>query len=125
MGLFCNKHSAILSTFIKLPFVIKIFVLSIASDCNNVSNYNLCNSQNLHSVATRTNLYYNSFLSSVIRDWDDLPYTKRQLDTVNTFKAQINRETIPEPKYCYKGNRKAQILHTRLRTHCSSLNMDL
>ena len=25
----CSRHSAILSTFIKLPFVIKIFVLSI------------------------------------------------------------------------------------------------
>ena len=25
----CSKHSAILMTFIKLPFVIKIFVLSI------------------------------------------------------------------------------------------------
>ena len=28
---YCRKHSAILSTFIKLPFVIKIFVLSIFS----------------------------------------------------------------------------------------------
>ena len=28
-----GEHSAILSTFIKLPFVIKIFVLSILSDC--------------------------------------------------------------------------------------------
>ena len=28
-----GEHSAILSTFIKLPFVIKIFVLSILSAC--------------------------------------------------------------------------------------------
>ena len=28
-----GEHSAILSTFIKLPFVINIFVLSILSDC--------------------------------------------------------------------------------------------
>ena len=28
-----GEHSAKLSTFIKLPFVIKIFVLSILSDC--------------------------------------------------------------------------------------------
>ena len=28
-----GEHSAILSTFIKLPFVIKIFVLSILSGC--------------------------------------------------------------------------------------------
>ena len=29
------------------------------------------------------------------------------------------------PKYYYTGSRKAQVLHTRLRTNCSSLNMDL
>ena len=29
------------------------------------------------------------------------------------------------PKYFYTGNRKTQILHTRLRTKCSSLNSDL
>ena len=28
-----GEHSVILSTFIKLPFVIKIFVLSFLSDC--------------------------------------------------------------------------------------------
>ena len=28
-----GEHSAMLSTFIKLPFVIKIFVLSFLSDC--------------------------------------------------------------------------------------------
>ena len=46
-------------------------------------------------------------------------------DTVNTFKSQINRETIPVPKYFYEDNRKTQILHTRLCTHCNSLNMNL
>ena len=92
---------------------------------NHVSNYNLRNSQNLHPIATRTNLYYNYFLPSVIRDWKDLPIATRQLNTVNNFKTQINRETIPVPKYYYEGNHKAQILCTRLSTHCSSLNVDL
>ena len=48
-----------------------------------------------------------------------------QLIMVNTFKSNINRETIPVPKYYYGGNCKAQTLYTRLRTHCSTLNMDL
>ena len=29
------------------------------------------------------------------------------------------------PQYFHTGSRKAQILHTRLRTNCSSLNLDL
>ena len=80
-------------------------------------------SQNLHCIATRTKLYYNSFLPSVKRDWNDLPISTRQLNTVNTFKTRINRETVAVPKYFYDGNRKTRILHTRLCTHCSSLNM--
>ena len=45
---------------------------------NHVSNYNLCNYQNLNYIATRTNLYYNSFFPSVIRDWNDLPIATQQ-----------------------------------------------
>ena len=92
---------------------------------NHISNYSLRNSLNIHSIATRANLYNNSFLPSVIRDWNDLPIGTRQLNTVNTFKPHINRETFPVPKYYSEGNHKAQVLHTQLCTHCSSLNIGL
>ena len=42
-------------------------------------SYNLRNSHNLRPIATRTNLYYNSFLPSVIRDWNELPVVVRLL----------------------------------------------
>ena len=77
------------------------------------------------SIATRTNLHYNSFLPSVIRDWNELPVVVRQLDSVGSFKNYLNRDFTPVPKYYLTGNRKSQILHTRLRTNCSSLNNDL
>ena len=47
-------------------------------------SYNLRNSHDLRPIATRTNLYYNSFLPSVIRDWNELPVVVRQLDSVCT-----------------------------------------
>ena len=37
----------------------------------------------------------------------------------------LNRNMTSVPKNYYSGERKAQILHTRLRLHCSSLNLDL
>ena len=51
--IFHGEHSAMISTFIKLPFVIKIFVLSIfvwsfTQNCFTVSRYHNCH--NLISV---------------------------------------------------------------------------
>ena len=44
--------------------------------------------------------------------------------SLNCFKRSISA-TREIPKYFFSGNRKGQILHTRLRTGCSSLNYHL
>ena len=88
------------------------------------SRYNLRNANNLQTITTRTNLYYQSFLPTTIRSWKNLPIEIKQADTVNSFKNYLIKKQ-PVPKYYYVGNRWAQILHTRLRTNCSSLNIDL
>ena len=54
----------------------------------------------------------------------NLPVAAKESDSVNSFKRFLNQTKTPVPKY-YTGSRKAQILHTWLRTNCSSLNMDL
>ena len=69
--------------------------------------------------------YFNSFLPSTIRAWNNLPQEAQQMGSVNSFKFYLKKENTPVPKYFYTGNRKVQILHTRLRTNCSSLNLDL
>ena len=53
---------------------------------DHASSYNLRNSHNLRPIATRTNLYYNSFLPSVIKDWNELPVVVRQLNSVCSYK---------------------------------------
>ena len=90
------------------------------------SCYNLRNGNNLQTITSRTNLYYQSFLPSAIRGWNNLPIEIKQSDSVNSFKNHLIKKQ-PVPKYYYVGNRRAQILHTctRLRTNCSSLNIDL
>ena len=89
-------------------------------------DYNLRNSNNIHLVNARTALYYNnSFLPSVVRDWNNIPDDRRNIDSVIAFKNVLSRDKPIVPKHYLFGNRKEQILHTRLRTNCSVLNYDL
>lgn len=97
----------------------------VPQSVNTISRYNLRNADDLHAIASRTNLFYMSFLPSAVRDWNNLPEQAKQLNSVNSFKNYLNRDQTLTPKYYYTGSRKAQLLHTRLRTNCSSLNNDL
>ena len=72
-----------------------------------------------------TFLYYNSFLPSTLRQWNNLFIETRQLNSQNSFKCFLKEDKRTVPKYYFYGVRKAQILHTRLRMGCSSLNLDL
>ena len=92
---------------------------------SNFSRYNLRNANDIQTIDSRTTLYFNSFLPSVIRDWNSLPHGNRNADSLNSFKRQINLDRKNIPKYYYSGTRRYQIIHTRLRTGCSSLNYDL
>ena len=92
---------------------------------NTIAQYNLRNANDLESVASRTNQYHNSFLPSVVREWNVLTIDVRQSDSLHSFNDTLNREWTIVPKHFFSGIRKAQILHTRLRTNCSSLNNDL
>ena len=56
------------------------------------SNYNLRNSNNIHLVNSRTALYYNSFLPSVVPDWNNIPDDRRNVDSVIAFKNVLSRD---------------------------------
>ena len=91
----------------------------------NVSRYNLRNADNLQSIHSRTTLYCNSFLPSVVRDWNSLLYTDRNIDSTDFFKYRLNQTRAYVPRYYYTGKRRPQIVHTRLRTRARALNFDL
>ena len=46
-------------------------------------------------------------------------------DSIINYKRKLNSYIKSIPRYLYAGNRRAQVLHTRLRTKCGSLNDDL
>ena len=97
----------------------------IPRQVNAISHHNFRNSNDIHTIRPNTSLYHNSFLPSTLRQWNSLPVEVRQLNTLSSFKTFLKKDLQSVPTYYYCGSRKAQILHARLRTGCSSLNMDL
>ena len=89
------------------------------------SQYRLRNSGDVGMVPSRTQLYHNSFLPSVIRDWNSLPSHVTTARSLGVFKSKLSSSKLSIPKYFYIGKRKAQILHCRLRLNCSALNQHL
>ena len=85
----------------------------------------LRNSANISSIPSRTSLYSNSFLPSTLRDWNSLSLDVRNSDSVLSFRNSLNRDRPSQEPLFYIGDRKLQVLHTRLRTSCSSLNHHL
>lgn len=89
------------------------------------NRYSLRNAQNYQVPRSRTASYYNSFLPSVVRAFNDLPDGIKHADTVDSFKRMLLSNVSTVPKHFFFGDRKSQILLTRLRTNCSSLSHDL
>ena len=105
-----------------LPTYMSNLVPPLIRDTN---SYSLRNSNDYQTLNARTSLYYDPFLPSVIRDWNSLPPELKNAPSLYAFKQVLNRDVGKTPKHFYSGTRRAQILHTRLRTNCSSLKYHL
>ena len=97
----------------------------IPQQVNAISHHSLRNSNDIHTFKSNTSLYHNSFLPLTLWQWNSLPVEVRQLNTLSSFKTFLKKDLQSVPPYYYCGSRKVQIIHARLRTGCSSLNMDL
>ena len=99
--------------------------IMVPNQISETTQYSLRNSSNIQGIPCRTSLYSNSFLPSVIRQWNELPNDIKQATSVRSLKSHLDRDHQQPPKYYNYGKRKEQILHTRLRLNCSSLNHHL
>lgn len=91
------------------------------------SRYSLRNANNYAIPPTRTALYFNSFLPSTLREWNSLEQSVRDSATLGSFKWKLSATRNVPPVYFdnTQVSRKAQVLHSRLRLECSSLNQHL
>ena len=121
-----RKHKLVLFYKMKNNLTPEYLSSLVPPSVSSESRYSLRNADNLQAPRARTKLYLESFLPSTVREWNSLPLEIRQSPSVNSFKSSINSSCVnPVPVYYYTGDRLAQILHTRLRTNCSSLNLTL
>ena len=91
----------------------------------NNTAYSLRNASDYKCIRSNTQLCYNSFLPSVVRDWNELPHTTRNATSISAFKRSLNSTSISVPRFFLAGKRIGQIYHFRLRIDCSSLNHHL
>ena len=89
------------------------------------SMYNTRNADDYITIQCHSQSYFNSFLPSVVREWNNLPQQAKQITSLLSFKSFLTSNKIKVPKYYYHGKRKWQAMHVRLRTNCSALNSDL
>ena len=73
----------------------------VPQSVSNLSRYNLCNSNDLLTVNSRSSQYYHSFLPSTNRDLNSLSSETKQSASVNVFKHSINEDKPSVPSYFY------------------------
>ena len=74
----------------------------------------------------RTTSYYNSFIPSTIKLWNDLHNDIKYSPTLSIFKAKLKRMNIVKVKKHYNfGNRRENIILCQLRNKASNLNSHL
>ena len=90
-----------------------------------LSQYNLRNSNNYVLPNCRLEINKKSFFPFTTRDWNNLSPEIRNSGNINIFKRKIKILLEKVPFYFGWGDRKLNIIHSRLRNMCSWLNADL
>ena len=97
----------------------------VPDSVQNRSQYLLRNADNITTIHTNSVLYYNSFLPSAVRTWNNLSNDIRSSTSLNEFKRKLSEHIIKPPNYFNYGKRVVQIHHARLRLECSALKQHL
>ena len=78
------------------------------------SNYVTRNFQDYSTPKCRLQIYKNSFVPRVIQEWNSLPLETRQSETLSNFVKCISNSKKSPPLYFSIGERRLNIIHTRL-----------
>ena len=105
-----------------MDYVLTIcFHLSRPTVGNNTTYY-LPNASDYKYIRSNAQLYCNSFLPSVVCNWNEMPHTTRYAPSISAFKSSLISILIGVPLFSQDGKRISQIYHARLRMDYSSLN---
>ena len=90
---------------------------------NHYNTRNRDNTTHITPIFAHTNLFYNSFVASSIRNWNNLKENEKS-QSLHLFK-NIFKQKPNVPEYFNYGSRSGQINIARLRMKCSNLNHHL
>jgi hypothetical protein len=79
------------------------------------------NADNYVKPLCRTEQYRSSFLPDVINSWNNLPRDIRNIENEKEFKHKLFVDRPQQIQLYYFGNRFENIIHSRIRMHCSCL----
>ena len=83
--------------------------------------YNLRNNDDYRTQRCRLQTSSKSFFPSTIKLWNSLPDSVKSLPTFSKFKKAIQPVQIPVDSFYNIGDRKTNIIHTKLKHRCSGL----
>lgn len=87
--------------------------------------YHLRNILERKPPRSRTELYEKSFFPSTTELWNDLPDFTKTSSSIAQFKRHLSENDVTVPPFYFATNRKAEIIHCKLRLEISDLNSDL
>jgi hypothetical protein len=88
------------------------------------THHNTRSRENVIIPHASTNTFKDFYFPDTLRMWNALPPTQRNLSTYEAFCNSLGKPS-KKPSRFYQGNRRSQILHTRIRLECSPLNYHL
>ena len=91
----------------------------------NRTNYCLRNRGDLDPPIARLNVYATSFFPKTTRLWNSLSEERRNLPSIEAFKANHKRSLPAKNPLYFYGNRYEAIIHARMRINNSPLKADL
>ena len=89
------------------------------------SSYNLRNADSYTPISSRLGIFYRSFFPQTARDWNLLSPNVREIEDHEKLKQTLEKEFPKTNKLFSHGRRKINIIHSRIRMGCSSLNAHL
>ena len=124
----CRRQEARLKTMFKLHNnLVPEYLMDILPNMRcNTSIYSTRNSQNYDIPKCRLQTYKSTFIPTVVNEWNSIPLETRNLQSMSKFKSKISnkKSRSAPPSYFDYGNRRLNVLQTRLRHNCV-LNNDL
>ena len=94
----------------------------VPATVGSTSSYPLRNASNLQSLHANSQLYYNSFLPSAVRDWNELPEQFRNSPSFSVFKKKINANVNTPPLYYNTGKPFGHLHHAALFDNTEETN---